>query len=349
MGTLCLTDSALTLVELSCKRQSGDEVDIVLKLSILMLTYNREKLVSRAIESVLAQTFTNFEYIIVDNGSTDASGSIADDYSEKDPRISVVHIERSSIGRGRNVALSRAAGDYVTFIDDDDIAEPDMMEFLFNLSVDHDADIAVCGSTKLVDGEKLPNCVFDECLVMNAADAVVELLRRKKYNAAMPTKMLKQTIFRRVGFEEGGKYDDITATYKYFAEAEKVVAWGKPKYCFARHTGNNSAFTTDDKLLTPEQLDEYFAAFRERTEYLKRKLPEIGDYALYSEWSYLISMCNKIIKNNLTGCGKQLRFVKRELTKNFGEFYNSPYIERLEVEYMDKYIKPYLEPGRDVF
>ena len=77
---------------------------------------------------------------------------------------------------------------------------------------------------------------------------------------------------------------------------------------------------------------------KERSTYLK-KLPDIADYAQYSEWSYMISMCNKIEKNHLEQCRKQLTFVKRELTKHYEEFYNSPYIEEFEKEFMRKYVK----------
>ena len=310
----------------------------MVKVSVIMLTYNREELVGRAIESILAQSMKEFEFIIVDNGSTDNSGIIAEEYAKKDERIHVLHIPKSNIGTGRNKGLDAARGEYITFIDDDDTAEPDMLEFLYELAKEADADISVCGSTKEVDGEFLPNCVFDEKLVMTPEEAVVMLLKRKRCNAAMPTKLVKQELFDEIRFRPEGKYDDIRATYKYFASANRVAAHGVPKYCFWRHSGNNSAFTTNDLLLTPEQLDEYFDAFRERTEYLSKKLPKIADYAQYSEWSYMISMCNKISRNNLVSCGKQLEFVKKELTEHYNEFYESEYIEEFEKEFMREYI-----------
>ena len=74
-------------------------------ISVLMLTYNRENLVGRAIESILAQTYKDFEFIIVDNGSTDKSGDIAEEYAKKDSRIKVIHRKRGNIGAGRNTAL----------------------------------------------------------------------------------------------------------------------------------------------------------------------------------------------------------------------------------------------------
>ncbi len=310
-----------------------------MKLSVIMLTYNREGIVANTIESILSQNFHDFEYIIIDNGSTDRSGEIAEEFAKQDSRIKVVHIEKSNIGTGRNKGLDLVKGDYITFVDDDDLAEPDMMEFLYNLAIDNDADISICGSTKEVDGKILPNCVFDEYLVMTPSEAVVELLKRKKYNAAMPTKMLRRELFDKIRFDNTGKYDDISVVYKYLANAKKVVAHGLPKYCFCRHVGNNSAFTTNDLLLTPDQLNEYFAAFRERTKYLSRILPEIADYAQYSEWSYMISMCNKISRNNLVTCKKQLDFVKEELSRYYDEFYYSPYIQDFEKEFMKKYIR----------
>jgi len=313
-------------------------MDQVVKVSVIMLTYNREALVGRAIESILAQTMQDFEYIIVDNGSTDRSGDIAEEYAKKDSRIRVLHIPKSNIGTGRNAGLDAAKGEYITFIDDDDTAEPDMLEFLYGLAKEAGADISFCGSTKEVEGEFLPNCMFEEKLIMTPEEAVVLLLKRKKCNAAMPTKLVKRELFDEIRFLPEGKYDDIRATYKYFACANKVAAHGVPKYCFWRHPGNNSAFTTNDLLLTPEQLDEYFDAFRERTEFLSAKLPKIADYAQYSEWSYMISMCNKISRNNLVSCQKQLEFVKKELTEHYTEFYESPYIEEFEKEFMRKYI-----------
>ena len=92
-------------------------------ISVIMLTYNRESMVGRAIESILNQTYRDFEYIIVDNGSDDRSGEIADAYAAKDPRIKVLHIEKSNIGTGRNIGLDAATGEYITYIDDDDTAD----------------------------------------------------------------------------------------------------------------------------------------------------------------------------------------------------------------------------------
>ena len=90
--------------------------EIMPKVSVIMLTYNREGFVSRAIESILIQTEPDFEFIIVDNGSNDRSGMIADSYAEKDERIQVIHRKRGNIGSGRNTGLAAVRGRYVTLL-----------------------------------------------------------------------------------------------------------------------------------------------------------------------------------------------------------------------------------------
>nr|WP_325298490.1 glycosyltransferase family 2 protein [uncultured Oscillibacter sp.] len=115
-------------------------------ISVIMLTYNRERLVSRAIESILNQTYRDFEFLIVDNGSTDKSGKIADTYAKQDARIRVIHRERGNIGAGRNTGLDAARGAYITFLDDDDWVEPDFLAFLWKMLEGSGADISICGT-----------------------------------------------------------------------------------------------------------------------------------------------------------------------------------------------------------
>ena len=189
-------------------------------ISVIMLTYNREALVPRAIESILKQTYRAFEYIIVDNGSADRSGQIADEYAARDNRIRVIHRQRGNIGAGRNTGLDAAKGEYITFIDDDDWAEPDFLEFLLNLLEETKADVSICGAAEKV---------FDEKKVMTAEEAITELMWRKKYNMAFPTKLFRRELMEKLRFPEEGAYDDIALMYKLLAGAKRVAYHGLPK------------------------------------------------------------------------------------------------------------------------
>lgn len=298
-------------------------------VSVLMLTYNREMMVSRAIESILNQTFQDFEFIIVDNGSTDRSGAIADEYAARDSRIHVIHRQRGNIGAGRNTALDVAQGKYLAFIDDDDWAEPDFLEFLVRLIEETQADVAICGAT---------DRVYDEKKVMTAEESLIELMWRKKYNVAFPTKLFRRELMEQLRFPEDGKYDDIALMYRLLAEAHTVVYHGLPKYTFYRHPGNNSAWTTDHSLLTPETLQEYLDAYRTRTQWLSEKFPGSADEFRYFEWSFMISMVEKITRCHLKDCMQQREEMIQTLRENQSKFLNSPNLLEFEQEWMGKYV-----------
>lgn len=311
-----------------------------LKISVIMLTYNRESLVERAIKSIQRQTLQDYEFIIIDNGSTDASGAIAERCARNDPRIRVIHRERGNIGSGRNAGLNLSKGDYITFIDDDDYAEPDFLEFLYRLSQEYQADIAVCGSNKSEGQHVFPNgnYAYDQLYLLDAQDATVNFLFRKLYNAAMPTKLVRRELFEYIRFPAAGNYDDITTTYRYFANANRVVAHGIPKYTFYRHPGNNSSAATKHYLLHSAQLYEYLAAFRERTTYISEVLPQLTDLALYSEWSYMISMVEKIHRFHLQNCTQPLEWMLQELKMHQDEFYYGEFTQEFEKKWMMQYV-----------
>ena len=299
-------------------------------ISVIMLTYNREALVSRAIESILAQTYRDFEFLIVDNGSTDRSGRIAEEYAAGDERIRVIHRERGNIGSGRNAGLDAAKGDYIAFIDDDDWAEPDFLEFLLALLEENGADVAICGAA---------DKIFDEKKVMTAEEALIELMWRKKYNMAFPTKLFRRELMEHLRFPADGDYDDIALMYRLLAEAETVAYHGLPKYTFYRHEGNNSAWTTNHSLLTPETLEEYRRAYRARTVWLSERFPASAAAFRYFEWSFMISMVEKIDRLGLKDCEPQRRAMARELSAGREEFLNAPELLPFEREWVMEYIK----------
>lgn len=311
------------------------------QISVIMLTYNRERYVGRAVESILHQEFSDFELILVDNGSTDHSGKICDSYQAQDSRIRVLHRGRGNIGSGRNAGLDIARGEYVAFIDDDDYAFPDFLLFLFRLAQNYQADISVCGSFVEQGGIVGDNgrYRYDELHIMNKEQALEAFLRRNYYNAAMPTKLVRRKLFEKARFPGTGSYDDITTTYRVFSNADIVVAHGLPKYIFLRHPGNHSSSATKHQLLNPAQLFEYMTAFAERTEYIGKVLPQLSDLARYSEWSYMISMVEKIYRYELNNCKEPLEIMQKELRLHWNDFYEGDYIEEFEKEWMNKYIK----------
>jgi glycosyltransferase involved in cell wall biosynthesis len=299
-------------------------------ISVIMLTYNRETLVARAIESVLAQTFRDFEFIIVNNGSSDRSGAIAEEYAACDDRIRVIHLERGNIGSGRNAGLDAARGNWMAFIDDDDWCEPDFLAFLHGLATENGADVAICGAT---------DKVFDEKRIMTAEEALIELMWRKWYNMAFPTKLFSRELAMKIRFPDIGKYDDISQMHRLLAFASRVVYHGLPKYTFYRHPGNNSAWTTAHRLLDAGTLDEYLRAYRTRTEWLSKRFPDNGAAWRYFEWSFMISMVEKITRLGLADCRVLRDAMTDALCEHREEFLDCGHTRKFEKKWMEKYIK----------
>lgn len=115
------------------------------KISVIVPVYKVEKYIAKAIESILGQTMTEFELLLVDDGSPDRSGEICDEYAKKDARITVIHKENGGAPSARNVAIDRAKGKYLFFMDADDWAEKDMLERMYELAEANHSQLVVCG------------------------------------------------------------------------------------------------------------------------------------------------------------------------------------------------------------
>lgn len=102
------------------------------KISVIIPVYNVESYLSKCIDSILCQTYTDFELLLVDDGSSDASGKICDMYKENDNRIRVFHKKNEGVSKARNLALNNALGEFVIFVDSDDWIEPNTFELVLN-------------------------------------------------------------------------------------------------------------------------------------------------------------------------------------------------------------------------
>lgn len=112
-------------------------------VTVIIPVYNVEKYLNKCIESILEQSYKNLEIIFVDDGSTDNSGKILDEYAKKDNRIVIIHKENGGVSSARNVGLDRAIGDYICFCDADDYLMNDYVEYLLNMVLTNDADISL--------------------------------------------------------------------------------------------------------------------------------------------------------------------------------------------------------------
>ena len=121
----------------------------MIKISVIIPVYNVEKYLRECLDSLINQSFMDFEVICIDDGSTDKSYKILEEYSQKDSRIKVLKQEHNGAGAARNLGIEIAKGKYIQFLDSDDYFEPDMLEELYNTAEEFGADMAVCSARKV--------------------------------------------------------------------------------------------------------------------------------------------------------------------------------------------------------
>lgn len=300
-------------------------------ISVILVTYNRVEFLEKAIDSILSQTFKSFELILVNNGSTDNTYEVCKKYKDQDSRVVLVSLdENKGASKGRNLGIQSANAKYITIVDDDDYCDKEMLENLFCLATEYNADISICGSYNDFGDRIEPYFIFNELFILNKIQALDELLKREIYNVAPPSKLFKKKLFNRIRFPENVLVDDIHVIYKVFSNANLVVAEGKPLYYFKKHHGNMTNFIQSSKL-TPELLEEYLSMYKKRIQYLSRKVPEIKNRAEYSRWSYMISMCSKIIQYNLKDCETQYKYMKKKLIYDYKKIIKCDFITQNEM------------------
>lgn len=154
----------------------------------------------------------------------------------------------------------------------------------------------------------------------------------------MPTKLYKRKILEYISFDEDCKNEDIHTQYKCLLQAERVAMHGQDKYCIIRHSGNVSSFTTESTKWTYDIMTEYLRAYSDRTSYIKEKAPELLSLQRYCEWSFWISMINKIESYNLTDC-KSIEDELRDNLRNVKDlFLGHKEIMEYEIEWMERYV-----------
>ncbi len=131
------------------------------KISVIIPVYNVEKYLERVINSVLNQTYKEFEILLIDDGSTDGSGALCDKYAKTDARIKVVHKQNGGVSETRNKGIDCSVGKYITFIDADDYVEKDYLQKLYSALINEKAQISICCMRKSFEDKNRPDKVVD--------------------------------------------------------------------------------------------------------------------------------------------------------------------------------------------
>jgi glycosyltransferase involved in cell wall biosynthesis len=201
------------------------------KISIIVPVFNVESFICRCIDSILAQTYTDFELILVNDGSNDNSGIICDEYSFKDERIKVIHKINGGQSTARNAGIDIAKGIYVNFIDADDYIDPAMIETLYSLSVEYAADISECGF-KYVYGNKEITCEFGNGIEYGQGNYLIEKFINADIFYGVWSKLFRKSLFDKTKFPDGRIYEDTWMTLNFCLSQLSYVRTQQPLYYY---------------------------------------------------------------------------------------------------------------------
>lgn len=247
------------------------------KVSVVVPIYNVEAYLARCIDSILKQTYSNLEIILVDDGATDCSGEIVDRYAGLDNRIIPIHKINGGLSDARNAGIDIATGDYICFVDSDDLIHPQYVETLLDLCVSNDCDVAQCrfeSSTEETFSENSGTgevTFYDSIGILNAIYSALNVETIVAWN-----KLYKRELFEQIRYPKGRIHEDEATSYKLFYKAQKVARIDKVLYLYYQNAGSITKKTYSLKRL------DILLALEERMQFFRNN----GLDELYAKDSY---------------------------------------------------------------
>lgn len=289
------------------------------EISIIVPVYNVEKYLKKCIDSILQQTFKDIEIILVNDGSTDNSGVICDEYIDKDPRIRVIHKENGGLAHARNTGLDIAKGNFVGFVDSDDWIDPIMYETLYYLCREQNAQISTCLIRNYRKNQKERRKKYvSKIKVFNSKEAIYSLYNGGLSGFSACNKLYKRTLFANVRFPNGRVYEDAAIMYRLFDCASKVAFIDVPLYNY------NYRDQSITRSIFSEKRFDIVSNYFETYDFMERNYPEMCEKINYVYFVTLRTMITDIVREksfmtnsgNIKRISKHMREVNNLILKN---------------------------------
>ena len=208
------------------------------EVSIIVPVYQVEKYIRQCVDSILAQTFTDFELILVDDGSKDQSGKICDEYARMDTRVKVIHKENGGAADTRNRGVNQAVGNYVMFVDSDDYLAPTMLECLYRNILNENADIAACNYLYFFENDRKKDFATNvQSEVLTGTEIFYYRKNERNYGfwTVVWNKLMKREIVGKVKFRSGKYYEDEFWANEIYQMDIKIVTIPECLYYYRQH------------------------------------------------------------------------------------------------------------------
>lgn len=284
-------------------------------ISVVVPVYKVERYLSKCIDSILCQTQSDFELILVDDGSPDTCGKICDDYAQKDNRIKVIHQKNAGLSEARNSGIAIARGEYLSFIDSDDYVKKDYLERLYALCMNYNADISACRFYSTRVNDFFPKDNETDVAVFNDEKMKV-FLSTKKIGTTAWGKLYKRNLFENIRYPKGKYNEDVFTTYLLVHEANRVVSTSYSGYAYRF----NEMGIINEKY-SRKKMDMIEAEIA-RAKFVKKYYPELAGVAI----SGITYACNQVLFSMAkSGVNerRQLRYLQKLYRLSVMDFINS--------------------------
>lgn len=267
-----------TVVYADCTReQIGGIGEKMAEISIIVPVYQVERYISQCIESIQAQTFYDFELILIDDGSTDSSGKICDQYAEKDARIQVVHTNNEGAAAARNIGLDLACGSYIVFVDGDDYVSEDMLLKLYETIKGSSYDLVVCDFLNIHENPTEDFCVGLSEKTVTGREVMANLKNRKNYGVwtIVWNKIYPRKLLEGIQFPKGKYFEDEFFSDQLYLKCNQIHMI--PDVLCIHRVLSSSTMNTQKK----ENYLDLIDALKQRIRlYFKHGLPEDEIYRI---------------------------------------------------------------------
>lgn len=203
-------------------------------VTVIVPIYNQKRFLNRCIDSIIEQTYKDIEILLVDDGSTDGSDEICEQYKVKDSRVKVIHKPNGGLSSARNIALEDAEGDYITFVDSDDYLANDYVEKSINLCEVNLADISIMNMKYIPENmnEEISDEIKPNVIILSPEQAIECSLYQILFSCCAPGKLYKKHIFEHIRFPLGKLSEDLAVCHNVLACANKIVYSDKIGYYY---------------------------------------------------------------------------------------------------------------------
>ena len=238
-------------------------------ISIIVPVYNADAYLRRCVDSILAQSFTEFEALLIDDGSSDGSGPLCDLYEKQDARIRVFHKENNGVSSARNYGLDKASGSYITFLDSDDYVGPDYLRILYEMLEEADADLSILSSANISSADAVFIDSVDQRTLLSQEEVFQELLRDSKFGFYLWGKLYKCSLFDELRFPLGKTFEDIAVLPCVVARCSRCVFSTAQQYYYFQREGSIT------HVFSASNLQDYFDAMEGFAQFISSRYPEI--------------------------------------------------------------------------